>query len=115
MALARGRASLWVIADNGFAKRTPLSEYPVQGRYGQGVITMRLPRTARALAGAVVGVAESKVTVITTRGLTKTMRLKAAPQTARGRQGERVIALTVRDQVAGIVAPVHRQVEEKTG
>jgi DNA gyrase subunit A len=108
MALARPRASLWVIADNGFAKRTSLSEYPVQGRYGQGVITMRLPRTARALAGAAVGLAESKVTVLTTRGLTKTMRFKVAPQTARARQGERVIALTVRDQVAGVVFPVQR-------
>ena len=109
MALARPRASLWVIADNGFAKRTPLSEYPVQGRYGQGVITIRLPRTARALAGAVVGTADSKVTVITTRGITKTMRLKTAPQTARARQGERVIAMTVRDQVAGAIAPAFRQ------
>jgi DNA gyrase subunit A len=109
MALARPRASLWVIADNGFAKRTPLSEYPVQGRYGQGVITIHLPRTARALAGAVVGMADSKVTVITTRGITKTMRFKTAPQTARARQGERVIALTVRDQVAGVIAPVPRR------
>ena len=104
-----------MIADNGFAKRTPLSEYPVQGRYGQGVITIRLPRTARALAGAVVGVADSKVTVLTTRGLTKTMRLKTAPQTARARQGERVIALTVRDQVAGVVSPVQRPDLENSG
>ena len=109
MALAHPGASLWVIADNGFAKRTPLSEYPVQARYGQGVFTIRLPHTARALAGAVVGMADSKVTVITTRGITKTMRLKTAPQTARARQGERVIALTVRDQVAGVIAPAPRR------
>jgi len=108
MELARPRASLWVIADNGFAKRTPLSEYPTQGRYGQGVITMNLPRTARGLAGSALGTVDSKVTVITTRGITKTMRLKTAPQAARARQGERIIALTVRDQVAGVVSPVAR-------
>ncbi len=111
IALARPYADLWVIADNGFAKHTPLSEYRAQGRYGQGVIAMRLPNTARGLAGAVVGMPDSKVTVVTTRGLTKTMRLRAAPKTSRARQGARVIALTVRDQVAGVVAPlpaVHR-------
>lgn len=104
MVTTRPRASLWVIADNGFGKRSPLSEYPVHGRYGQGVITMRLPRTARSLAGAAVGLADDRVIVITTRGMTKTMRLKTAPQTARARQGARVIALTLRDQVAGVVS-----------
>jgi DNA gyrase subunit A len=112
MVLARPRASLWVIADNGFAKRTSLTEYPVHGRYGQGVITMRLPRTARSLAGAAVGLADDRVIVITTRGITKTMRLKTAPQTTRARQGERVVALTVRDQVAGVVTYSARPVVE---
>ena len=110
MSVVRPRSNLWVIADNGFAKYTSLGEYPVQGRYGQGVITIKLPRTARAVAGAAVGVANDKVTVITTRGITKTMRIGAAPRTARARQGERVIALKVRDQVAGVVTPIFRRV-----
>ena len=102
---------LWVIADNGFAKYTALDEYPLQKRYGQGVITQSLTRTARMLAGAVLGRLDSKVMVITTRGISKMMRLKSAPQTARTRQGERVMDLAVRDQVAGAVALVPRPAE----
>jgi DNA gyrase subunit A len=108
VALARPGAHVWVIADNGYAKRTPIGEYPTQGRYGQGVITMNLPRTARALAGGVVGKLEDKVTILTTAGITKTMTIKSAPDTARNRQGKRVIALAVRDQVAGVVSPKPR-------
>jgi len=60
------------------------------------------------LAGAVVGITDTQVTVVTSRGITKTMRLRTAPATARARQGDRVIALRVRDQVAGVVTPVFR-------
>jgi DNA gyrase subunit A len=110
MALARPGAYVWTIADNGYAKRTAIDEYPTQGRYGQGVITMNLPRTARALAGAAVGALGDKVTILTTAGITKTMSIKTAPDTARNRQGKRVIALAVRDQVAGVVRPKERPV-----
>jgi DNA gyrase subunit A len=111
MTLARRGAHVWVIADNGYAKRTSMDEYPTQGRYGQGVITMNLPRTARALAGGVVGKLDGKVTILTTAGITKTMTIKTAPETARNRQGRRVIALAVRDQVAGVVSAIPRPAE----
>ncbi|MEN8098110.1 MAG: DNA gyrase subunit A, partial [Chloroflexota bacterium] len=103
MVLARPRAHLWTITDTGFAKYTPLNEYPVQGRYGQGVRAMSLPSSARALAGCAVGTANDKVTVLTTKGITKTVRLQIAPKTARSRSGSRVIALSGKDKVAGVV------------
>jgi len=108
MGLARPGAILWLVADNGFAKCTSLDQYPVQGRNGQGVISIRLPRTARTVAGAVVGVPDEELTVLTTSGILHATRLGAAPLVARARQGERVIALPVRDQVAGVVFPVAR-------
>ena len=48
-----GRASLiWSITDNGLAKATAIEEYPLQGRYGQGVINLRLPEDGGSCAGA---------------------------------------------------------------
>ena len=113
-ALARPRVHVWVIADNGYAKRTPIDDYPRQGRYGQGVITMSLPRTARGLVGGVVGRLDDKVTILTTAGTTKTMAVKSAPETARNRQGKQVLALAVRDQVAGVVMPRARPAAAET-
>ena len=42
------------ITESGLGKRTPVAEYPVKGRGGQGVITHKLtPRTGK-LAGALL-------------------------------------------------------------
>ncbi|NLF74305.1 MAG: DNA topoisomerase 4 subunit A, partial [Chloroflexi bacterium] len=48
------RANVWVCTDTGVAKSTPVGEYPVQGRGGQGVITMKLPKDAGGLTAATV-------------------------------------------------------------
>ncbi|MBN1315966.1 MAG: DNA gyrase subunit A [Anaerolineales bacterium] len=113
MALAKPSSFLWVVADNGFAKYTKLDEYPVHGRYGQGVITMSIPRTARALVGAAVVRPKDKITLITSRGVTKTVRMSAATEAARARQGSRILRLAVRDQVAGLIIPTPRQIEKQ--
>jgi len=42
MDIARDDADLFVITENGFGKRTSITEYPVQGRGGQGVRTVKL-------------------------------------------------------------------------
>ena len=105
MTLARFGTHLWTVADNGYAKYTTLDEYPIQGRYGQGVIAMSLPKSARALVGAVVARPKDSVTIITARGITRTMRLNASPETARARHGEQVLKPASRDQVAGVIVP----------
>lgn len=108
MTVAKPASYLWVVADNGFAKYTSLDEYPIHGRYGQGVISISMPKTARALVGAAVVKQKEKITLITSRGVTKTVRMNAAPETARARQGSRIIPLAVRDQVAGLIIPTLR-------
>ena len=42
MMVAQPDAFVFTATDGGFAKRTPIDEYPVQGRGGQGVLTARL-------------------------------------------------------------------------
>ena len=42
---------LWSITDNGLAKATKMSEYPTQGRHGQGVVNVRLPKDASEVVG----------------------------------------------------------------
>ncbi|MEN4041842.1 MAG: DNA topoisomerase (ATP-hydrolyzing) [Anaerolineaceae bacterium] len=43
-----------IVASNGRAWRTPADDYPLQGRYGQGVIACKLPRGVRCM-GILVG------------------------------------------------------------
>ncbi|MDX1615881.1 MAG: DNA topoisomerase (ATP-hydrolyzing) subunit A [Candidatus Promineifilaceae bacterium] len=68
MDLAAADAYVWSITDDGLAKATPLEAYPTQGRYGQGVINVRLPKTSAEVAAAIVGTAKQTLYVNTANG-----------------------------------------------
>jgi DNA gyrase subunit A len=104
MVLARSRSDLFVIAEDGRAKRSPLSEYPTQSRHGQGVVTARFAADVK-LAGACVVQSNDPIVLITDKGAAKTIRAKSAPRMGRATQGQEVIALRGRDFVTDAYAP----------
>jgi DNA gyrase subunit A len=106
------RSDLLVVAEDGQAKRTPLSQFPTQGRYGQGVIAARHAAPDVGLAGAAVVQASEQVVLATTKGAAKTIRARAAPRLGRPAQGESVIALRKGDAVTEVVRPLPRPVPE---
>ena len=65
-----------VATDGGFAKRTKVSEYPLQGRGGKGVLTARIVSTRGGLVGAVAVRPEDEIYAITSDGVV--IRTKAA-------------------------------------
>jgi DNA gyrase subunit A len=103
MFVVEPRASLWIITRDGLAKSSPVAEYPPQGRYGQGVITIRQSRKGSLLAGAALGVMDSNLVVVTNKGKPKYMRLGLAPRAGRSTKGEPVIALSGREEVLRVV------------
>ena len=108
LAVVRPRSDLLVVAEDGRAKRTPLSEYPTQGRYGQGVITARFATPGVSLAGADVVQSGDPVVLITKRGAAKTIRARSAPRMGRQAQGKPVIALRGQDTVVDAFTPPPR-------
>jgi DNA gyrase subunit A len=65
-----------VATEGGFAKRTKIEEYPVQGRGGKGVLTARIVSTRGKLVGAVAVRPEDEIYAITSDGVV--IRTKAA-------------------------------------
>jgi DNA gyrase subunit A len=65
-----------VATEGGFAKRTKVEEYPVQGRGGKGVLTARIVSTRGGLVGAIAVRPEDEVYAITSDG--QVIRTKAA-------------------------------------
>lgn len=57
-----------VATNGGFAKRTPIEEYPVQGRGGKGVLTAKITERRGGLVGAVVIDPEDELFAITSNG-----------------------------------------------
>jgi DNA gyrase subunit A len=69
MAVVRDEsAELLVATEGGYAKRTRISEYPVQGRGGKGVLTARIVSTRGGLVGAVVVAPQDEIYAITSDG-----------------------------------------------
>ena len=65
-----------VATEGGYAKRTKIDEYPVQGRGGKGVLTARIVSTRGGLVGAVAVSAKDEIYAITSDGVV--IRTKAA-------------------------------------
>jgi DNA gyrase subunit A len=57
-----------VATNGGYAKRTPIEEYPVQGRGGKGVLTAKITERRGGLVGAVVIRPEDELFAITSNG-----------------------------------------------
>jgi DNA gyrase subunit A len=106
--VARPRSDLFVVASDGKAKRSPLTEYPTQGRYGQGVLTTRISASSAPMAGACVLKSSDAVVLVTERGAAKTLLAKNAPRKGRATVGESIIALRKQDTVVSAFVPCPR-------
>jgi DNA gyrase subunit A len=113
MELSDPEGYLWSITDNGLAKGTPMSAYPVQGRYGQGVINVRLPKDASEVVASVVGKAKDSLYVITAAGSARRMDIDKATTGNRPIKPRPVVRLGTRNRVTGAVLLRHRQEIEK--
>lgn len=112
LAVVRPRSDLFVVAGDGRAKRTALSDYPTQGRYGRGVVAARFAVSGIGLAGACVVQSTDPVVLVTEKGAAKTVRARSASRMGRATQGKPIISLRKGDRVSGVVCLVGRLVPE---
>jgi DNA gyrase subunit A len=68
MEVVRDGMDVLVATNGGYAKRTPIEEYPVQGRGGKGVLTARITERRGGLVGALVISPEDELFAITSNG-----------------------------------------------
>jgi DNA gyrase subunit A len=93
MHVVREGADVLVATGGGYAKRTPVDQYPVQGRGGRGVLTARIVEARGELVGALMVRPEDEVFAITSAG--GVIRTAAAEIKLSGRQtmGVRLVNL----------------------
>jgi DNA gyrase subunit A len=68
MEVVREGMEVLVATEGGYAKRTKIDEYPLQGRGGKGVLTARIVSTRGGLVGALAVRPEDEVYAITSNG-----------------------------------------------
>jgi DNA gyrase subunit A len=73
LAVVRPDTFLLVATGGGYAKRTPIEDYPVQGRGGKGVLTLQYDRRRGTLVGAlIVGLDDELYAITSTGGVIRT-------------------------------------------
>jgi DNA gyrase subunit A len=103
MAVVRPEAQVLVVTERGYGKRTPIAEYPVHHRGGQGVFTLKVtPRVGKLSALRVTQDPEEEILVITANGMV--LRTTVGSISLIGRQTQGVIVMRVAgdDQVVAL-------------
>ncbi|MFN2522879.1 MAG: DNA gyrase C-terminal beta-propeller domain-containing protein, partial [Mycobacteriales bacterium] len=86
--------SLMVVTDGGFVKRTPLSEYRLQGRGGSGILTAKLEERRGSLVGAMVVRSTDELFAITSSGVVIRVSVEPVRPTSRSTMGVKLISLS---------------------
>jgi DNA gyrase subunit A len=93
MHVVREGADVLVATDGGYAKRTPVDQYPVQGRGGRGVLTARIVEARGELVGALMVLPEEEVFAITSAGGVIRTSVAEIKQSGRQTMGVRLVNL----------------------
>jgi DNA gyrase subunit A len=100
--VVRAGTYLLVATSGGYAKRTPIEEYPVQGRGGKGVLTIQHDRRRGSLVGAQVVDDDTELYAITSGGGVIRTAARQVRKAGRQTKGVRLMNLGEGDTLVAI-------------
>ena len=104
---------VFTVTDGGFAKRTAVSEYRVQGRGGLGIKAMKLNEDRGSLVGGLVVRAEDEIIAIKTSGQIIRSAVAGVPAKGRDTMGVKFVGLKPDDAVAVIALYPESKVDDE--
>src|SRR5580693_7976237 len=114
MDVARDDQELLVVTENGYGKRTALSDYPRKGRGTMGVKTITLTESKGALAGALVVREHEELVFISASGMVQRTPVRGINRYGRASQGVRLMNLKDEDTVSAVALVAESDAEEDT-
>ena len=102
MDVAADDQELLVVTENGYGKRTALSDYPRKGRGTMGVKTIELTESKGGLAGALVVREHEELVFISHGGMVQRTSVRGINRYGRAAQGVRLMNLKDDDTVSAI-------------
>ncbi len=105
------------VCENGYGKRTPVSEWRCQSRGGIGIIAIETSERNGAVVDLDLVVESNEIMVITDRGQIIRTKVGEVRQTGRNTQGVRIIRLEDGEKVVAVepIAEPEEQAEEADG
>ena len=109
MDIARNDTELFVVTENGYGKRTPVSEYPVKGRGTKGVLTIKLTEKKGGLTGALIVGEHQDLLFISQNGMVQRTSVSGISQMGRSTQGVKVMNIKDDDCVSAVALVVESE------
>jgi DNA gyrase subunit A len=106
---------LLVATSGGYAKRTAIEEYPVQGRGGKGVLTVMYDRRRGRLVGALIVDDDSELYAITSGGGVIRTAARQVRKAGRQTKGVRLMNLGEGDTLLAIARNAEENADESIG
>ena len=113
MDVPREGTDLLIVTDSGYAKRTPIEEYPTKGRGTMGVRVGRLVEERGGLVGALVVDPEEDIMVITESGKLVQVNASDVRPTARNTMGVIFARPDGDDRIIAVTRNPERDIEEE--
>ena len=110
-------SDLFVITENGYGKRTLISEYPIHHRGGKGVYTIKMTEKKGRLAAMKVVTEDEQLIVISEEGVVMRTAVKDISRLGRSTQGVKVMNVSGKDRVVacGIAADASTKKRKRVG
>jgi len=106
MDVARDDQELLVVTENGYGKRTSISEYRKTNRGAKGVGTIKLTEAKGALAGALVVREHQELVFISVNGMVQRTGVRGISRYGRLSQGVRLMNMKDDDRVSAVALVV---------
>ena len=114
MEISNGKGDLFVITERGYGKRTPVADYPLQNRGGQGVYTIQMtPRKGKLAAMKTVG-PQHELFIITEGATVIRVKTSEISQTGRATQGVKMMNVADGDRVTAVARMTSAKKKPKT-
>jgi DNA gyrase subunit A len=111
MDVARDDDELLVVTENGYGKRTGISEYRKTNRGAKGVGTIKLTEAKGALAGALVVREHQELVFISREGMVQRTGVRGISRYGRLSQGVRVMNIRDDDVVSAVALVMESEPE----
>ena len=98
------RGEVFLLANDGSAKRVPFDQFSRQGRYGLGLIAWKLSPNIKII-GSATGKGTTRLIVHLTRLVPKAIRLDEAPIMSRTARGQKILDLKSGDEITALCLP----------
>ncbi|SEN43588.1 DNA gyrase subunit A [Actinacidiphila rubida] len=114
MNVVRPGTFVFTATDGGYAKRTRVDEYRIQGRGGLGIKAAKIVEDRGSLVGALVVEESDEILAITLSGGVIRTRVSGVRETGRDTMGVQLINLGKRDAVVGIARNAEAEDDPET-